>query len=181
MKFHLYVQSHSCVQLLGTLWTAALQASMSFTITQSLLKLIISTELVMPHPLSPLLLMPSNFPSIMIFSSESALRIRWPKYWSFSFSISPSNEYSVWFPLGLTSLISLLSKWLSRVFSSTTIQKHQFFDTQLPLWSNSHIPTWLLEKPKLWLYGPVSAKWCLCFLIPCLGLSQLFFQGARVF
>ena len=87
-----------------------------------------SIELVMPsnHLIlcHPLLLLPSVFPSIRVFSSESALRIRWPKYCSFSFSISPSNEYSE-FPLGLTGLISLLSKGLSRVFSSTTVRKHQ--------------------------------------------------------
>ena len=74
-----------------------------------------------------------------------------------------------WFPLGLTGLISLLSKGLSRVFSNTTVQKHQFFNAQPSLWSNSYIHTWLLEKPWLWLYGPLSAKWCLCFLIQCLG------------
>ena len=87
-----------------------------------------SIELVMPsnHLIlcHPLLLPPSVFPSIRVFSSESALHIRWPKYWSFSFSISPSNECSA-FPLGLTGLISLLSKRLSRVFSSTTVWKHQ--------------------------------------------------------
>ena len=86
------------------------------------------------HPLSSLL--PSIFPSIKVFSNESVLRIRWPKYWGFSFSISPSKEYS-----GLTGLISSLSKGLSRVFSSTTVQKHQFFGAQPSLWSNSHIHT----------------------------------------
>ena len=90
----------------------------------------------------PLLLLPSVFPSIRVFSSELALCIRWPKYWSFSFSISPSDEYSgKWFPLGLTGLISLMSKGLSRVSSSTTIWKHQFFSTQPFLRSNSHICT----------------------------------------
>ena len=68
-----------------------------------------------------------------------------------------------WFPLGLTGLISLQSKGLSRVFSSTTVQKHQFFGAQPSLWSNSYIHIWLLEKPQLWLDGPLSAKWCLCF------------------
>ena len=63
-----------------------------------------------------------------------------------------------WFPLGWTGLISLESRGLSRVFSNTTVQKHQYFSTQLSLWSNSHIYTWLLEKPKLWLYGLLSAK-----------------------
>ena len=73
--------------------------------------------------------------------------IRWPKYWSFGFSISPSSEYSVLISLGLTGLISLQSKGLSRVFSNTTVQKHQFFGAQPSLWSNAHIHTWLLEKP----------------------------------
>ena len=75
------------------------------------------------------------------------------------------------FPLGWTGLISLLSKGLSRVFSSTTVQKHRFFSTQPSLWSSSHIHTWLLEKPQLWLYRPLLAKWCLWFLICYLGLS----------
>ena len=92
----------------------------------------------------PLLLLPSIFPSIRVFSSETALPIRWPKYWSFSFSSSPSNEYQGWFPLGLTGLISLLSKGLSRVFSSATVRKHQFFGVLPSLWSNFHICTWLL-------------------------------------
>ena len=68
-----------------------------------------------------------------------------------------------WFPLRLTDLISLLSKGLSRVFSRTTTWKHQFFSTQPSSWSNLQICTWLLEKPQLWLYGPWSMKWCLCF------------------
>ena len=75
-----------------------------------------------------------------------------------------------WFPLELTGLI-LQSKGLSRVFSNTIVQKHQFFGVQPSLWSNSHIRAWLLEKPQLWPDGPLSAKWCLCFLIRCLGLS----------
>ena len=103
-------------------------------------------ESVMPFnhliPCHLLLLLPSIFASIRVFSNESALHIRWPKYWSFSFSISPSNEYWMniqgWFPLGLTGGISLQSKGLSRVFSSTTVWKHQFFCVQSFLWSNSH-------------------------------------------
>ena len=86
-----------------------------------------------------------------------------------------------WFPLGFTGLISLQSKGLSRVFSSITVWKHQFFGTQSSLRSNSHIRTWLLEKPELWLYGLLLAKWCLCFLICCLGLSQFSFQEASIF
>ena len=81
----------------------------------------------------PLLLLPSVFPSIRVFSSESVLRIRWPKYRSFSFSISPSVNIQDWFPLGCTGRISLQSNGLSRVFSNTTVQKHPFFGTQLSL------------------------------------------------
>ena len=101
----------------------------AFTISWSLLKRI-SVKSVMPSnhliPCHPLLLLPSIFPSIRVFSNESVLHIRWPKYWSFRFSISLSNDYSgLWFPLGLTGLISFQSKGLSRVFSNTTVQKHQ--------------------------------------------------------
>ena len=126
----LVVPSPSCVQLQATPWTAARQASLSLTISRSLPKFM-SIESVMPsnHIIlcRPLLLLPSIFPSIRVFSNES-LCIRWPKYWNFSFSISPSNEDSglIW---RLTGLISLLSKRLSRVFSRTTVQKHQFFST----------------------------------------------------
>ena len=115
----------------------------------SLLKLM-STESVMPSNhlvlCRPLLLLPSIFPNIRVFSNESALHNSWPKYWSFSFSISPSNYFQDWFPLGLTGLISLLSKGLSRVFFNTTVQKHQFFSAQPSLWSNSCIHTWLHGK-----------------------------------
>ena len=144
------VQSLSRVRLFATPWTAAHQASLPITNSQSLLKLM-SIESVMPSNhlvfCCPLLLLPSIFPSVRVFSNVSVLHIRWPKYWSFSFSISPSYEYSGLIPLGLTGWISLQSKGLSRVFSNTTVQKHQLFGTQLSLWSNSHIHTWLLEKP----------------------------------
>ena len=122
--------SRSVVSDSATAWTAARQAFLSITNSQSLLKLmsiesvIPSNHLILCHPL---LLLPSIFPSIRVFSNESALCIRWPKYWTFNFSISPSNEYS-----GLISF-SLQSKGLSRVFSNTTVQKHQFFRAQLSL------------------------------------------------
>ena len=89
----------------------------------------------------PLLLLPPIPPSIRVFSNESTLPIRWPKYWSFSFSISLSNEYPDWSPLGWTGWITLKSKGLSRVFSSTTDQKNRFFGTQLSSQSNSYIHT----------------------------------------
>ena len=102
-----------------------------------------SIESVMPfiHLIlcRPLLLLPSILPSIRVFSNESVLHITWPKYWSFSFNISPSNkDFS---PLGWTGWISLKSKGLSKVFSNTTVQKHLFFGTQHSLYSNSHIHT----------------------------------------
>ena len=85
--------------------------------------------------------------SIRVFSNESALHMRWLKYWSFSFSISPSNKHPGRSALGWAGWISLQSKGLSRVFSNTTVQKHQFFGTQLSSQSNSHIHAWPLEKP----------------------------------
>ena len=119
---------------------------------------------------------PTTLPSVapFILPSES-----FPVNWLFvsggqsfgaSASVLPMN-IQCWYLLGLTGLISLLSKGHSRVLSSSTIWKHQFFSTQPFIWSNFHIHTWLLEKPYFWLYGPLSAKWRLCFLIFRLGLS----------
>ena len=140
--------SLSCVWLFVTPRTAACQASLS--ITWSLLKFM-SIKLVMPsnHLIlcHPLLLPPSIFLSIRIFSTESVLHIRWPKYWSFSFSISPSNEYSGLISFRIDCFDYLAVQGTLRVFSNTMVQKHQFFSTQPSLWSNSHIHTWLLEKP----------------------------------
>ena len=111
------VQSLGCVQLFATPWTAARQAFLSITNSQSLLKLM-SIELVMTsnHLIlcHPLLLLPSIFPSIRVFSNESVLHIRWPKYWSFSFSISPSNEYS--------GLISFRMDWLDLLAVQGTLK-----------------------------------------------------------
>ena len=151
------VQSLSHVRLFATPWTAARQASLSLTNSWSLLRLM-SIKSVMPfnHLIlcHPLLLLRAIFPSIRVFSNESVLRIRWPKYWRFNFSMSLSNEYS--------GLISFRIDWLellavqgpspvqgsspvqedfSSVFSNTTVQKHQFFGAQLSLWSNFHIHT----------------------------------------
>ena len=130
---HKHCSVTQCVQLFETPWTAARQASLSITNSQSLLQPM-SAELVMPsnHLIlcRPLLLLPSIFPSIRVFSNESALHIRWSKYWSFSF-ISLPNEHS--------GLISFRMDWLDllavqgtlqRLFSNTTVQKHQFFGAQ---------------------------------------------------
>ena len=135
----------SHVWLFATTWTEEHQASLFFTITQSLLKLMpinsvmSSNHLILCHPL---LFLHSIFPSIRVFSNESALHIRWTKYSastsdkvfrvSASTSILPKNTQD-WSPLGWTSWISLQSKGLSRVFSNTTVQKHQFFGAQLSL------------------------------------------------
>ena len=128
--------SLSRVQIFATPWTAALQASLSITNSRSLLKLM-SIESMMPsnHLIlcHPLLFLPSVFCSIRVFSDESVLCIRWPKYWSFSFNISPSMNIQYLVPLEWTGWISLQSKGLSRIFYNTTIQKHQFLGTQLSL------------------------------------------------
>ena len=137
------VQLLSCFQPFVTPWTAACQASLSITNSQSLLKFM-SIESVMPsnHLIlcRPLLLLPAVFLSIRVFSNESVLHIRLPKYWSFSFSTSPSNEYSGLISFRMAGWISLLSNGLSRI-SNTTVQKHQFFGSQLSSQSNSHIHT----------------------------------------
>ena len=128
------VQSLSHVQLFATPLTAARQASLSITNSWSLPKLHWVSDAIQPsHPLSPLLLLPSIFPSIRVFSNESALHIRWPEYWSFSFKISPSNEN-----LGL---ISFRMNWLDLLAVQGTLKsllqhhssKHQFFGAQLSL------------------------------------------------
>ena len=130
------------------------------------------------HPLYPLLLLPSIFPSIRIFSNESVLCISSQSIGA-SASVLPMNIQSG-FPLGLTGLISLLSKGLSRVFSSHSSKAYILHHSN-SLWSNSHICTRLLGKPQVWLYRPLLAMWRPCFLIYCLGLSQLFFQRVSIF
>ena len=144
------VQSLSRVRLFANPWITARQASLSITNSRSPLKpmsiksVMHSSHLILCHPL---LRLPPIPPSIRVFSNESALPMRWPKYWSFSFSTSPSNEHPGWSPLGWTGWISLQSKGLLRVFSNTTVQKYQFFSAQFSSQSNYHIHTWPLEKP----------------------------------
>ena len=161
----------------NSLWpprTAAHKASLSFTISQSFLRfmsielVMLSNHLILCHPL---LLLPSIFPSIRVFSNESALHIRWTKYWSFSFSISLSN--------GNSGLISFRIDWLDLLTVQGTLksilQHHRsetsvlqcssFFTVQL---SHPYITT---GKNIVWLYRHFSAKWCLCFLLCYLGLS----------
>ena len=141
------------------------QAPLSSTISHSLFKfmsielVMLSNYLILCHPF---LLLPSTtsgyFPMRHLFASCAQSIGASASALVFSMNIQG------WFPLGLTGLMSMQSKGLLRVFPSTTVQKHQFFGTQLSLWSNSHMvhDYW---KSQLWLYGPLLAKWCLCFFI----------------
>ena len=138
--------SCSVVSNSATSWSVACQASLSFTISQSLLKLM-STESVISSNhlvLSCSLLL---FPSIRVLSNESVLCIRRPKYWSFNFSICPFSEYSgfIFFTINWFDLLAFQGTLKSLL--QTTVQKHQFFSVQTSLWSNSHMHTWLQEKP----------------------------------
>ena len=154
LMFTLAISCFSSVQSLSHLWLfvipwiAAHQASLSITNSQSSLRLtsiesvMLSSHLILCRPL---LLLPPIPPSIRVFSSESTLHMRWPKCWSFSFSIIPSKESPGLISFRWTGWISLQSKGCSRVFSNTTGQRHQFFSVQ-PLWSNPNIHTLLLEK-----------------------------------
>ena len=171
------VQSLSCVRLLVTRWTAACQASLSITNSWSLPKLK-STELVIPsnHLIlcHPLLLLSSIFPSIKVFANESVLCIRWPKYWSFSVSISPFSEYS--------GLISFRMDWLDLLADQGTLtsllQHHSskasilwrsaFFIVQL---SHSYITTGKIKPLARWTFVGKVVSLSLCFLICCLGWS----------
>ena len=143
------VQSLSSVRLFATPWITARQASLSITNSRSSFKLM-SIKSVMPSShlilCRPFLLLPPIPPSIRLFSNESTLRMRWPKYWSFSFSIIPSKE--------IPGLISFRMDWLDLLAVQRTVKsllqhhssKLQFFGIQLSSQSNSHIHTWPLEK-----------------------------------
>ena len=144
------VQSLSRVRLFVTPWIAARQASLSITISQSSLRLQ-SIESVMPssHLIlgRPLLLLPPIPPSIRVFSNESTLLMRWPKYGVSALASFLPKKSQGWSPSEWTGWISLQSKGLSRVFSNTTVQEHQFFSAQFSSQSNSHIHRWPQEKP----------------------------------
>ena len=161
------VQLLSGVLLFETPWTAAYKAFLSINNSQSLLKpmpnawVMPSNHLILcPH------FLPSICPSIRVFSSESVLRIRWPKYWSCSFSISPSNEYSElidWFDLAVQGTLKSL---LQQHSSKASIHWCSAF-SKVEL-SHPHMTT---GNPEPSLYGPCLVKWCLCLFIHCLGLS----------
>ena len=151
-----FVQFLSWAQLFATQRTTARQASLSFSISLSLLKPVSIELVILSNYLIPchLLLLPSGFSSIRVFSNELALHIRWPKHWSFS--TSSSNEYSGLTSFRLDWFDFLAVKGLSRLLSITTGWRHQFCGTRPSLRSNPHIHMWLLEKPlcnhcqKLW-------------------------------
>ena len=171
----LVVQLQSHIQLFATPWTAAHQASLSFAVSWSLLKLM-SIESVMPsNHLIPscLLLLPSIFPSIGVFSYESVLHIRWPKYWSFSFSISPSSEYSGL--IFLTALISLQSKGLSRVFFSATQFKASI------LWLSAFFTVQLSHSVHMTGWTCVAMVNGIVSLISLSVFSWLVYRNARDF
>ena len=143
------VQFLSRVRLFTTPWTATHQASLSITNSWSPTKPM-SFESVMPSShliLCRPLLLPSVFPSIRVFSNESALHIRWPKYWEFQVQLSLSNEHPGVISFRMDWLDLLAVQEILRVFSNITIQKHQLFGAQLSSQSNSHIHTWPLGKP----------------------------------
>ena len=166
------VQLISSVQLFANQWTAACQASLSFTISQSLLKLMSIVSMMPSNHLIlcfPLLLLPSIIQHHSLFpwisSSHQVAKIL--KFQlqcqSFQWLFGVHSFRINWF--------GLLADQGTLKSPQAPVWKHQFFSTQPYLWSNSHIRTWLLEKLWLWLYGPLSAKWCLYLLIHCLGLS----------
>ena len=178
MYRHYVVQLLSHIQLFATQWITAHQASLSFLSpgvgsnscpsgrwghpTNSSSPTLFSFCL-QSFPTS------GSFPMSQLFASGGQSIGA-----SVSSSVLPMNIQD-WFPLGLTGFDLLAKSWTRgthRVLSNTIIQKHQFFGIQLSLQSNSHIHTWLLEKPWLWLYEPLMAKWCLCLLICCLGFSE---------
>ena len=167
----LVVQSLSHTRLFATPWTAVLLCpSISPGVCSNPCPLSQWCHPTISSSVTPFSFCPQSFPA------SGSFLMSW-LFASCGQSIGASASASVLliniqglFPLGLVGLISLLSKEFSRVFSSTTFQKHQFFCTE-SLWSNSYIHTWLLEKPQLSLYRPLSTTWCLWFLIHCLGLS----------
>ena len=165
------VQSLSHVPLFASPWIAACSASLSFTISQSVqVRVHCVSDAVQPsRPLPSSSPPPFSLSQLQGLSQWVSSSFRMAKVlalqhqffqWIFRFDFI--QDWLVWSPCCPRD---------SQIFSSTTIQKHQFSRAQPSLWSNSHFCTWLLEKPWLWLYGPLSAKWCLYLLIHCLGLS----------
>ena len=166
--------SHSVVSdSLWPPWIAACHASLSFTISWSLLKFLsiewvmLSNHLILCHSLSYCL---QSFPEWGSFPMSCLFPLSGQSIGTSASTLVLPMNIQVWFPLGLTGLISLQSKGLSGVLSSTTVWKHQFLGAQPSFQFNSHICTWLLEKSQFSLYRSLLAKWRLCYLIHYLGL-----------
>ena len=182
------VQSLSHVWLFVIPWTAGHQASLSITISLRLLKFM-SIELIMPsnHLIfcCPLLLLPSIFLSIRVFANELDLHISWPKYWSFSFSISSSNEYLGLIPFKKGKSIDRFDLLAIQGTLKSLLQHHNLkasiLQHQPSLRSNSHIHIWLLEKTIGLTRRTFVSKVMSLLFKSCLGLSQFFFQGASIF
>ena len=178
-KFVVFIQSPNCFLLFVTSWTVArlLCHPLSLRICSNsclLSHMILSNYLILCYPL----LLPSIFPSIMVFSNVSALCIRWPNIGTSVLASVLSMNIQDWFPSGLTGMISLLTKGLKSL-----LQHHR--SKASILWFSAVFMVQLshpyMTTGKLGLLGPLLAKWCVCFLIYNLGLPQLSFQGARVF
>ena len=184
LMYFVLIQLLSYVQFFGTSWTIACQPSLSSVIFQSFLKLMstesmtLSNHLILCHSL---LHLPLVFPAIRVFSNQLALHIRWPKYWSISFSNIPSNKYS--------GLISFRIDWLDLLAVQKTLKSllwhhnlktsiHWFLAFFVVQISHQYMTPGKTIASTIWI---LLAKWCLCFLICCLGWSQLFFQGASIF
>ena len=178
------IQSLSRVRFFVTPRAAASQASLSSTISQSQLKRM-SIESVMPSNnlilCCPLLLLPSIFPSIMVFSNESALYIRWPKYWSFSFSIGPLNEHSGLISFRIDQLDLLAVQGTPKSLLQHHSSKASFFSAQPSLLVQLSHPYVTPGKTTVLTIRTFASKMMSLLLIHCLCLSQLFFQGASVF
>ena len=178
------VQSLSHVRLFVTPWTASHQASLSIINSRSLLNSCPLSWWCHPTISSSVIPFSSSLPSFPASGSFQISQLFSSDGWSignFRFNISPSNEYSGLISFWMDWLYLLAVQGTLKRLSNTTVQKHQFFSHQPSIRSNSHIHTWLWEKAKLWLCTPLSVKWCLCFLICCLGLSWHSFQGVSTF
>ena len=176
--FVVVIKSLSHIWFFAIPWTAACQDSLSFTISRSLLKLMF-IESVMPSNhlflCRPLLFLTSISPSIRVFSDELVLHIRWPQYWSFSFSISPSNEYS-----GLISFkIDLFDRLAAQGTLKSLLQHHS--SKAFILWCSGYFMVQLTSIHDYWKNCSLCCQSHVCFLKHYLVLSQLFIQGARVF
>ena len=133
----------------------------------------ISDAIQLSHPVMTSFLSALNLSQHQGLFHDLAVHIRWPKYWSFSFSISPSTEYSGLISFKINCFDLLAVQWTLKSLLQHIVQRHQFFATLPSLQSSSHNCTWPLRRPQPWLYGPLSAEWCVCFSTHCLVIAFL--------